>query len=222
MAYTETVKMDGPRVSPSSGKKARQLIILLHGVGADGQDLIGLAPSLSQAFPDASFTSPNAPYDCDMAVNGYQWFSLQDRSPEAILSGVKVTAPILNAFIDEEMARCGVTAKQTALLGFSQGTMMSLYVAPRRKQSLAGVVGFSGRLIAPDLLTKEIKSRPPILLVHGDADEVVPIDSVFHAKDGLISSGIDATAISRPGLGHGIDPEGIEHAVTFLSSCFDL
>ncbi len=222
MAYTETVKMDGPRVSPSSGKKARQLIILLHGVGADGQDLIGLAPSLSQAFPDASFTSPNAPYDCDMAVNGYQWFSLQDRSPEAILSGVKETAPILNAFIDEEMARCGVTAKQTALLGFSQGTMMSLYVAPRRKQSLAGVVGFSGRLIAPDLLTKEIKSRPPILLVHGDADEVVPIDSVFHAKDGLISSGIDATAISRPGLGHGIDPEGIEHAVTFLSSCFDL
>ena len=222
MAYTETVKMDGPRVSPSSGKKARQLIILLHGVGADGQDLIGLAPSLSQAFPDASFTSPNAPYDCDMAVNGYQWFSLQDRSPEAILSGVKVTAPILNAFIDEEMARCGVTAKQTALLGFSQGTMMSLYVAPRRKQSLAGVVGFSGRLIAPDLLTKEIKSRPPILLVHGDADEVVPIESVFHAKDGLISSGIDATAISRPGLGHGIDPEGIEHAVTFLSSCFDL
>ena len=222
MAYTETVKMDGPRVSPSSGKKARQLIILLHGVGADGQDLIGLAPSLSQAFPDASFTSPNAPYDCDMAVNGYQWFSLQDRSPEAILSGVKVTAPILNAFIDEEMARCGVTAKQTALLGFSQGTMMSLYVAPRRKQSLAGVVGFSGRLIAPDLLTKEIKSRPPILLVHGDADEVVPIDSVFHAKDGLISSGIDATAISRPGLGHGIDPEGIEHAVTFLTSCFDL
>ena len=221
MDLTEMVKMDGPRVGPLSGKKARQLIILLHGVGADGQDLIGLTPSLSQAFPDASFISPNAPYDCDMATNGYQWFSLQDRSPEAILSEVKVTAPILNAFIDEEIVRCGVTAKQTALLGFSQGTMMSLYVAPRREQALAGVVGFSGRLIAPDLLKKEIKSRPPILLVHGDADQVVPVESVFHAKEGLISSGIDAKAVSRPGLGHGIDPEGINHAVTFLTSCFD-
>ena len=99
--------------------------------------------------------------------------------------------------------------------------MMSLYVAPRREQALAGVVGFSGRLIAPDLLKKEIKSRPPILLVHGDADEVVPVESVFHAKEGLSSSGIDVTAVSRPGLGHGIDPDGINHAVTFLNSCFD-
>lgn len=221
MELSETVKMDGPRVGPLSGKKARQLIILLHGVGADGQDLIGLVPPLSQAFPDASFVSPNAPYDCDMAINGYQWFSLKDRSPEAILLEVKVTAPILSAFIDEEMERCGVSAKQTALLGFSQGTMMSLYVAPRREQGLAGVVGFSGRLIAPDLLKKEIKSRPPILLVHGDADEVVPVESIFHAKEGLFSSGIDVTAVSRPGLGHGIDPDGINHAVTFLKSCFD-
>ena len=220
MTSNSTTKLEGPRFGPIRGNKPKQLFILLHGVGADGQDLIELAPTLSQAFPDASFVSPNAPYACDMAMRGYQWFSLQDRSPEKILSGVKETAPILNDFIDDEMVRYGVNSDQTVLLGFSQGTMMGLFVAPRRKRLLAGVVGFSGRLIAPKLLEDEVKSHPPVLLVHGDADEVVPVDSVNIAKDGLIAAGIKTAVVIRPGLGHGIDMEGIKEATTFLNDCF--
>ena len=114
--------LDGPRFGPASGGQPRSLVLLLHGVGADGNDLIGLAPYFAQALPDTAFVSPNAPYPCDMGPFGYQWFSLQDRSPPAILAGVQATAPILNAFIDAELKRHNLADDRLALLGFSQGT----------------------------------------------------------------------------------------------------
>jgi phospholipase/carboxylesterase len=134
--------LDGPRFGPAAGGTAQQLVILLHGLGADGQDLIGLAPHWAQVLPNAAFASPNAPFPCDMAPYGYQWFSVQDRSPEAMLSGVRMAASPLDAFIDAEMERTGVDESRTALVGFSKGTMMSLFVGPRRERPLAGIVGF--------------------------------------------------------------------------------
>ena len=216
------LNLDGPRFGPVSGKKAEQLVILLHGVGADGQDLIGLAPFLAQSMPDAGFVSPNAPFTCDMAPYGYQWFSLQDRSPSSILAGVQATAPILNAFIDSELSAHGLASDKLALIGFSQGTMMSLYISPRREDAAAGVVGFSGRLVGPDLLENELQSRPPMLLIHGDADLVVPFESLGLAEEGLQSAGIQVDTMVRPGLGHGIDEQGMAGAAAFLKGCFGL
>jgi len=161
--------LSGPVRKPASGGKPRQLVVLLHGVGADGHDLIGLAPYWAPALPDAEFVSPDAPFPCDMAPYGRQWFSLQDRSPSAILGGVRAAAPILDAFLDEALAARGLDASQLALIGFSQGTMMSLYVGPRRAEALAGIIGYSGALIGADTLAQDIRSRPPVLLVHGDA-----------------------------------------------------
>ena len=219
---SELMELDGPRQAPASGGEADSLVVLLHGLGADGNDLFGLVPHLAQVLPGAAFVSPHAPFTCDMAPFGYQWFSVQDRSPSAMLAGVQATAPILDAFIDAEMERHGVSAAQTALIGFSQGTMMSLFVAPRREEAFAGIVGFSGRLIAPELLAEEIKVRPPVVLVHGDADEVVPYESMALAEEGLTAAGIEVETMTRPGLGHGIDPEGMTRAASFLAERFEL
>src|SRR5215469_5079921 len=150
--------LSGPVHKPASGGAPRQLVILLHGLGADGNDLIGLAPYWAPLLPEAEFVSPDAPFPCDMAPFGRQWFSLQDRSPAAILAGVRASAPILDAFLDDALAARELAPAQLALVGFSQGTMMSLYVAPRRTAPVAGVVGYSGALVGTDALAQEIHS----------------------------------------------------------------
>lgn len=210
-------ELDGPRFGPAAGGPPEQLVILLHGLGADGQDLIGIAPHWAQVLPNAAFVAPNAPFPCDMAPYGYQWFSVQDRSPEAMLAGVRMAAGPLDAFIDQELGNAGLDESNAALVGFSQGTMMSLFVGPRRARQLAGIVGFSGRLIAPELLPQEIKSRPPVLLAHGTADEVVPYQSMALAEQGLSAAGIVVEALSCPGIGHGIDQNGLVRAAEFLN-----
>jgi phospholipase/carboxylesterase len=168
-------------------------------------------------LPNAAFVAPNAPFPCDMAPYGYQWFSVQDRSPEAMLAGVRMAAGPLDAFIDQELGSAGLDESNAALVGFSQGTMMSLFVGPRRQRPLAGIVGFSGRLIAPELLPDEIKSRPPVLLAHGTMDEVVPYQSMALAEQGLSAAGIVVEALSCPGIGHGIDQNGLVRAAEFLN-----
>ena len=213
---TGLMELDGPRFGPAAGGAAQQLVILLHGLGADGQDLIGLAPHWAQALPNAAFVSPNAPFPCDMSPFGYQWFSVQDRTPEAMLGGVRAAAPALDSFIDKELAAVGLDESKLALVGFSQGTMMSLYVGPRREKQLAGIVGFSGRLIAPEQLAEEIKTRPPVLLAHGTADEVVPFESMALAEQGLQAAGLQVETITCPGIGHGIDQNGLVRGAAFL------
>jgi phospholipase/carboxylesterase len=213
----DALTLDGPRFGPAAGAAPRQLVLLLHGVGADGHDLIGLAPYFAQGLPEAIFVSPHGPFPCDMAPMGRQWFSLQDRTPEVLLAGIQASAPILDAFIDAELARYGLTDDKLALVGFSQGTMMSLYVAPRRAKAMAGVVGYSGALAGPERLPREVKSKPPILLVHGDADPVVPFSLMAAAAQGLRAAGIAVETLPRPGLPHSIDEEGIAAGVNFLS-----
>lgn len=212
--------LEGPRWGPASGGAAKQLVILLHGLGADGADLIGLAPHWGDILPDAAFVAPNAPFPCDMAPMGYQWFSAQDRSAEGRLAAARAVAPTLNAFIDTELATAGVGAENMALVGFSQGTMMSLYVAPRRAEGMAAVVGYSGRLLSPELLAEEAVSKPPIMLIHGEMDEMVPFESMAEAEQGMEAAGFSVQTLACPGIGHGIDPSGLQQGGAFLKAAF--
>lgn len=205
--------LKGPEL-PSASGITRRLVIFLHGLGADGDDLLGLAPLLD--LPDTHFMAPNAPFPCDMAPYGYQWFSLRDRNPARVVTEIAAATPSLDALIDAAMARFNLAAKDVALIGFSQGTMMALHVAPRRAEALAGVVGFSGALMEPPLFAAEIRSHPPVCLIHGTADEVVPFASMAVAQSALATAGITAETHARPGLGHGIDEEGIALTVEFL------
>ena len=210
--------LSGPSHPPAAGGKPRQLVILLHGLGADGNDLIGLAPVFSQILPHAEFLSPNAPFPCDMAPYGYQWFSVQDRSFDAVMGGVRAAAPMLDAFIDDALKSRGLSEKELALVGFSQGTMMSLHVGLRRANAVAGILGYSGRLIGGETLKDEIRAKPRVLLIHGDADPVVPFESLAQADQALRALGVPVEAVRRPGLPHAIDEEGLRHGARFLKS----
>ena len=212
--------LDGPRHGPASGGAAKQLIVLLHGLGADGNDLISLAPLLGQVLPDAAFVSPHAPYPCDMAPFGRQWFSLQERSPEAMYAGAERARPILAAFLEQELARHDLGMAELALVGFSQGTMMSLHTALRMAEPVAGILGYSGMLIAPEHLAAEITVRPPVLLVHGSADEVVPALSMPAAELALTEVSVPVQTLLCRGLGHSIDEEGLRAGVGFLRGAF--
>lgn len=211
--------LKGPELGPRSGT-AKRLVIFLHGLGADGNDLLSIGPMLD--LPDTHFASPNAPFPCDMAPYGYQWFSLLDRDPVRILKEIKIAIPMLNAYIDAQLAKLKLTPKDVALVGFSQGCMMSLTTTPRREEAIAGVVGISGALFGPELLASEIKSKPPICLIHGTADEVVAFSSMGVAEKILSDNNISVEAHARPGLGHGIDEEGIDIASAFLKRAFSI
>ena len=219
MTGLDAFNLDGPRHPAAAGKAAR-LVVLLHGLGADGNDLIGLAPELSRFLPDAAFVSPDAPFPCDMAPFGRQWFSLRDRAPEAMLSGVRLAAPILDSFIDRELGTLGLDDGALALVGFSQGTMMALHVGLRRARPCAQIVGFSGMLVGGEDLGAEIASRPPVLLVHGQADEVVPFQAMPAAEAALKANDVPVAGLARPGLGHAIDPEGLTRAAQALTAAF--
>jgi len=207
------MKLTGPSAIFPKGATPTRLVVLLHGLGADGNDLFGMVPALAPALPNTAFISPDAPYPCDMAPYGRQWFSLQTRDPAAILAGVKASAAILDAFLDDMLEKFQIDDGKLALMGFSQGCMMSIYTAPRRAKRIAGVVGYSGRLIGD---TNEFRTKPPMLLVHGDTDQVVPPDSLPDAVAGLERAGVPVDAVSRPGLGHGIDQVGLELGRDFL------
>lgn len=212
--------LSGPSRPPAGGGKPQQLVILLHGLGADGNDLIGLAPYWAPLLPEAEFLSPDAPFPCDMAPYGRQWFSVQDQTPAARLAGVRAAAPILDAFIDEALAERGLDDGRLALVGFSQGTMMSLFVGPRRPRPPAAILGYSGRLIAPELLAGELRSRPRTLLVHGTEDPLVPYAELAAAAAALEAAGLPIETVTCPGIGHSIDEEGLRRGGLFLRDAF--
>lgn len=214
------MELSGPSQPPAGGGKAKQLVVLLHGYGSNGDDLLGLAPFFAQALPEAEFLSPNAPFPCEIAPMGFQWFGFEDRTPEMLLGGARLAAEILDRFLDAELGRRGLKDRDLALIGFSQGTMMSLHVGPRRPAQVGGILGFSGTLIAPHLLAAELKSRPPVFLVHGTADQVVPFGALAQAERALKDAGISVETEARPGLPHSIDQAGAQKGALFLRRCF--
>ncbi|MHA1565470.1 MAG: alpha/beta hydrolase [Alphaproteobacteria bacterium] len=210
----------GPSREPLNGQPAKHLVILLHGLGADGNDLIGLAPSLAPMLPDTAFVAPDAPWPCDMGPAGRQWFSLQEFSEASVAAGSRRAATPLNNFIDGQLSRLGLNDGQLALVGFSQGCMMALHVALRRPNCCAAVVGFSGMLVDSANLAAELVCRPPVLLVHGDADIVVPPACLPAAETALKALNVPVSAHMRPGLAHGIDGQGLALAGEFLGQAF--
>src|SRR5690606_15280553 len=166
-------QLDGPRLLPGDGE-VRKLVILCHGYGSDGRDLIALGEAWAPLMPHTAFVAPNAPLRCDMAPTGYQWFPLNSLEPAERYIGAEAAAPVLDRFIDQELARYRLREEDVALVGFSQGTMMSLFVGLRRRARLAGILGYSGMLVAADALEEAIAATPPVFLIHGSADELIP------------------------------------------------
>lgn len=210
--------LDGPRAGPRSGD-TKSLVILLHGYGADGNDLFGLAEPLSRHMPDTAFRSPNAPEQSRVNPMGYQWFPIPwlDGSSEAERdTSFRRSAELLDGYLTEAMQEEGVEPARTALVGFSQGTMMSLYVAPRRPDPLACIVGFSGRILDGEALKREARAKPPVLLVHGDQDQMIPVAALGEARDALAEAGFTVQSHVSRGVGHGIAPDGLGLALSFL------
>ncbi len=224
-------ELDGPRLGAKNaqasaatgrpGSPVRQLVVLLHGYGADGKDLIEIGRQWQPLLPDAAFVAPNAPEPCAQAPMGRQWFGLTSRDPDERWLGVNKAQPVLDAFLDAELASHGLTDDKLALVGFSQGTMMALHVGLRRRRSPAGIVGFSGTLVGPEHLVAP-QSPPPILLTHGSNDEVIPADAMFIASEDLAEVGIPSQWHISAGVGHGIDGAAMTHAGLFLAKAFGL
>lgn len=207
--------LTGPEHAPASGK-VKRLVLFLHGLGADGNDLISLAPMMAEELPDTQFCSPDAPFPCDMAPFGRQWFSLREFNMDLLYDGVEAAAPHLNRYIDSVLARYSLPIGNMAVVGFSQGTMTALHTLLRRPEPCAGIVGFSGAIVASQRLAAEIRCKPPVCLVHGDADNVVPFAQMVDAEAALVKSGVEVTAHPQPGMAHGIGVEGLDIATRFI------
>jgi len=210
--------ISGPRLNPASGR-ARQLVVFLHGYGADGNDLLSLGRQWQSILPDAAFVSPNAPEPCAMAPGRYQWFALTRIDPHETQRGTEAAGPILDAFLDTELKRLNLTDGDLALVGFSQGTMMALHVGLRRKNPPAAIVGYSGMVVAPERLPV-FQGAPPVLLQHGDQDQVIPIQALFLSATALGAAGIPVQWRMAEGMGHGIDPQGLLLGGLFLAGAF--
>lgn len=216
--------LDGPRLEPRSGK-AKQLVVFLHGYGADGNDLIDIGRAWQDLLPDAAFVSPHAPEPCAQAPVGRQWFGLTMRDPHERWRGVSAAGPGLDKFLDSELTRRNLPPSALALVGFSQGTMMALHVALRRKVTPAAVIGYSGMLVVPndgppETVAPEIIAWPPVLLVHGDSDELIPVQALLMSAQGLAALEVPVEWHISQRVGHGIDAEGLRHGGEFLAKQF--
>jgi phospholipase/carboxylesterase len=219
-------ELNGPRLEPLSGQ-AKRLVVFLHGYGADGNDLIEIGRAWQALLPDTAFVSPHAPEPCGQAPMGKQWFTLTFRSQNERWTGVNKARPALDQFLDEELARRKLPPSALALVGFSQGTMMALHTGLRRATPPAAIVGYSGIFVLPDGATAatvagEIKSKPPVLLIHGDQDDLIPAQALLLGAQDLAALDVPVEWHISHGIGHGIDQEGLRHGGEFLARRFGL
>jgi phospholipase/carboxylesterase len=208
--------LDGPRIVPR-GTQPTALVVLLHGYGANGDDLIALGDAWQPRLPGAVFVAPNAPQSIPGMYGGLQWFPLTMRDPGEYWRGVASAQPDLDRFLDGELARYRLGPGRLVLVGFSQGTMLALHAGLRRTQAPAAIVGYSGLLAGPEHLA-EITARPPVLLIHGEADDLIPVEALHVAREQLAAAGLRVEWHVRPRLGHGIDPEGQWMAAHFIAA----
>src|SRR5687767_7933990 len=219
-------ELNGPRLEPRSGQ-VKRLVVFLHGYGADGNDLIEIGRAWQPMLPDTAFVSPHAPEPCGQAPVGRQWFALTFRDPDERWRGCAKAAPMLEQFLDAELARLKLPPSALALVGFSQGTMMALHAGLRRTTAPAAIVGYSGMFVLPndgppDAVAAEIKVKPPVLLIHGDQDELIPVQALFMGAQAVADLEILVEWHISPGIGHGIDQEGLRHGGEFLARRFGL
>lgn len=207
--------LDGPRLSPASGGKPNALVILLHGYGSNGDDLISSAALVQPFLPDAGFVAPEAPSQIPHMANARQWWPIESFSPVERASGADAAASGLDMFITHELAQAQLPDDRLLLIGFSQGAMMALHVGLRRQQPIAGIIGISGMLVAPERLAADIRSRPPVLLVHGTEDQVVPFRSMEMASRTLAAVDVRVETHVSPGLGHSVAQDGLSAAADF-------
>lgn len=211
-------KLMSERRGPEKGR-AKSIVVFVHGYGADGADLLGLADPLAPHLPDTAFYAPDAPEPCSGNPMGRQWFPipwLDGSTEEAARQGLAAAAEDLNAFLDSLLTSEGLGPEALALVGFSQGAMISMHIAPRREAAIAGVVAISGRLLQPEALEREAIVKPPVLLVHGDQDPVVPFQDMSLAGNALLTAGFETYGHVMKGTGHGIAPDGLGVTLQFL------
>lgn len=211
--------VNGASLQPRSGGAPKQIVLLLHGFGSSGRDMISLVPTWQQALPDALFLAPHAPQRCAIGA-GYQWWGLSELSPQALARGAARAAPAIDSFIDRKLAQYGLTDAELAILGFSQGTMMALHVGLRRQAQVAAIVGYSGMLAGVAELRGELASRPPVLMVHGSQDLVVPVTALHTAERELKQVDVQVTTHVCPNLDHSVDPTGIRLGCEFVAMAF--
>ncbi len=211
-----TTPLSGPMLPPKSGGAPKQLMVLLHGYGADGSDLISLGIQWRELWPDMLFVSPNAPDPCAQSPSGFQWFPLKPDRIAGRIEGAANARPVIVNFLIDLWAQSGVTPANTVLVGFSQGAMMSLHVGTSLDQQLAGIVAFSGAFVPADGFGDGSFARPPVALIHGDQDGVVASQLSKDAADLLAADGFDVSLHFSKGVGHGIAPDGLEFATSFL------
>ena len=209
------MSLDGPRLAPRSGSRPNALVILIHGYGSNGDDLISLARMIQPALPNAAFVAPNAPSQMPQMAAAYQWWPIETFSMAERAAGVSAASSGLDAFITQELAEADLPSDRALLVGFSQGTMMALHVGLRRQQPLAGIVGISGMLVAGERLQAEIRSRPPVLLIHGIEDDIVPFNSMDLASTALTAVGVGVETHASPGVGHSVGQDGLAAATAF-------
>lgn len=209
--------VNGASLQPISGKAPKQIVLLMHGYGSNGADLISLAPHWQQVLPDALFLAPNAPQRIGNLASGYQWWPLLAFTPQALAAGAASAAPAVDAFIDRKLNQYGLSDANLAIVGFSQGTMMALHVGLRRRKGIAGILGYSGMLTGAVELAHAQIAKPQVLLIHGSADPVVPVAALHDAEHTLRKLGIDIKTHVSPGVGHTVDPVGLRLGAQFVA-----
>jgi phospholipase/carboxylesterase len=208
--------VNGSSLQPLSGGAPKQIVLLLHGYGSNGADMISLAPHWRQELPDALFLAPNAPQQCRGVASGFQWWELAQFTPQALAAGAAAAAPAIDAFITRKLEQYGLSEADLALVGFSQGTMMALQIGLRREPQVAAIVGYSGTLTGTAELSGQSIAKPPVLLIHGSADPIVPVSALHAAEVELRRLGVDVATHVSPGLGHSVDPDGLRLGRDFV------